>query len=193
MRKFVSSNKSLIISLIIFSTFFIFYTAISIYRYNIVQVFHYDLGIFASIIWQLSQGKIAVIDHISLGQINFLGDHFQPSLALISPLFWIIKDIRILLFEQAFVTVASGFVIYLIALKKNLSNSVSLIFGVIFLIFAGTAFPLVTDWHLEPTAGLFLLLFSKFGSLVFDINQTYNSSFFRKRIFLFAADTFKHF
>lgn len=157
-------NPRIIIPSIVFLSFFVFYSAISLYRYNIVQLFHYDFGIFASIIWQLSQGKFALIDHISLGKINFLGDHFEPSLALLSPLFWLIKDIKILLIEQAFVTVASGFVIYLIAVKRNLSIWIALILSIIFLIFAGTTFPLVTDWHPEPTAGLFLLLFIYFFS-----------------------------
>lgn len=153
-----------VIILLIFFSFFIFFSSISLYRYNIVQIFHYDFGIFASIIWQLSTGKIAVIDHISLGQINFLGDHFNPSLALFSPLFWLTKDVRILLIEQALVTTLSGLIIYLIARKRKLKMSSALIFTIIFFFFAGTAFPLVTDWHPDPTAGIFLLLFIYFFS-----------------------------
>ncbi len=149
----------------VFLISFVLLSSISLYRYNIVQIFHYDLGIFASIIWQLSQGKLAVINHISLGQINFLGDHFEPSLALLSPLFWIVKDIRILLIEQALATTLSGLIIYLIARKRKLKMSTALIFAIIFFLFAGTVFPLVTDWHPEPTAGFFLLLFIYFFSL----------------------------
>ena len=148
--------------LFIFLVFFILFFAISIYRYDSAQLFHYDFGIFASIIWQLSQGKIAIINHISLGRIIFLGDHFQPSLAILSPLFWIVKDVRILLAEQAFVLAASSFLIYLIALRKSLSKWSALIFSIIFLLYAGIEFPVVSDWHPEPTAGLFLLLFIYF-------------------------------
>ncbi len=155
-------NPRIFIPTTVFFISFLLLSSISIYRYNIVQVFHYDLGIFASIIWQLSQGEIAVINHISLGQINFLGDHFEPSLALLSPLFWIVKNIRILLIEQALATTLSGLIIYLIARKRKLKMSSALIFAIIFFLFAGTVFPLVTDWHPEPTAGLFLLLFIYF-------------------------------
>lgn len=105
---------------------------------------------------------MAVINHISLGNIPFLGDHFQPSLVLLSPLFWIFKDIKILIIEQALVIVLTGFVIQRIALKKGLSFIPSLAISIIFLLYAGIENPLVTDWHPEPTAGLILALFIYF-------------------------------
>ncbi len=151
-----------LVALLIYSAFFFIFSAISLNRYFSVQIFQYDFGVFASVIWQLSQGKLAIINHISLGNIVFLGDHFQPSLALLSPLFWIFKDIKILLFEQAFAIVATGFVIQRIALRKGLSFFPSLAISIIFLLYAGIENPLVTDWHPEPTAGLILALFIYF-------------------------------
>ena len=144
---------------LVYLSFFFIFSAISLNRYFSVQIFQYDFGIFASTIWQLSQFKMAYINHISLGTVPFLGDHFQPSLALLLPLFWFIKDIKILLIEQALAIVLTAFVIQKIALKKGLSFLSSLAISIVFLLYAGIENPLVTDWHPEPTAGLFLLLF----------------------------------
>lgn len=155
------SIKNLLIFLL-YTSFFIFFSAISLNRYFSVQIFQYDFGIFASMIYQLSSFKMAYIEHISLGNIAFLGDHFQPSLVLLSPLFWILNDIKILLIEQAFAIVASAFVIQRIAIKKGLKLFPSLTVAIIYLLYAGIENPLVTDWHPEPTAGLFLTLFIYF-------------------------------
>ncbi|MBP9717055.1 MAG: DUF2079 domain-containing protein [Candidatus Levybacteria bacterium] len=155
------SIRNLLVFLL-YASFFVIFSAISINRYFSVQIFQYDFGIFASTIYQLSHFKMAYINHISLGTIPFLGDHFQPSLALLSPLFWITSDIKILLFEQALAIVLTAFVIQKIALKKGLSFLSSLAISVIFLLYAGIENPLVTDWHPEPTAGLFLVLFIYF-------------------------------
>lgn len=146
-----------------FYTFFLcaFY-AISLSRYYSFQIFYYDFGVFESIIWQLSQFKIPTIYHAALGDIVFLGDHFNPSLILLAPLFWVVRDGRVLLFEQALATVLSGYMLYRIGRKFNLSLLASFVISLIFLLFAGTQNPLVTDWHPESTAGFFLLLFCYF-------------------------------
>jgi len=89
----------------------------------------------------------------------FLGDHFNPSLALIAPLFWITTDLRILLIEQAVATVAAGVMIYLIAKKFALPYLTSITLAIAYLMFAGVQNPLVTDWHPESTAAFVLLLF----------------------------------
>jgi uncharacterized membrane protein len=137
----------------------ILFCALSLYRYYSVQLFYYDFGIFSHILWQLSRFKLATINHIALGHIIFLGDHFNPSLVLIAPLYWLTSDIRILLIQQGLITVATSFVIYLISLKNSLSKIMALTLSFTFLVFAGTGNAVITDWHPEPTAVFFLLLF----------------------------------
>ncbi len=155
------SIRNLLVFLVYIS-FFIIFSAISLNRYFSIQIFQYDFGVFSSIIYQLSQFKLAQIEHISLGNIIFLGDHFQPSLALLSPLFWLLKDIKVLIIEQALAIVLTAFVVQRIAIKKGLSFFSSLTVSIVFLLYAGIENPLVTDWHPEPTAGLFLALFIYF-------------------------------
>lgn len=170
----MKQSKYITCFVIIFFLIFLFlFYSFSLSRLYSLQIFHYDFGIFAKIIWQLSRLQLPIINHRVLGDIFFLGDHFNPSLVILAPLFWITSDIRILLFEQALFTVLSGLMIYLVARKLDYHFIAALIFTTIFLLFAGTENPLVTDWHPEPTAGFFLLLFfylfnfTKFNKLAF--------------------------
>lgn len=151
--------KHFLISFVFFLVFFILFCCISLWRFNTAQVFYYDFGIFARALWQIAHGLTPLINHKTLGEIHFLGDHFSPSLYLLTPLFLITNSLQILLFEQAFVLTLSGYLIYLIAKAEKLSYWTSTAISLIFLIFAGVVNPLVTDWHTEPTAAVFLLLF----------------------------------
>lgn len=152
-------QRSHLLIIIFFLLFFFLFSSISLSRLYSLQIFHYDFGIFGHIIWQLSRFQLPFINHRVLGDIIFLGDHFNPSLVILAPLFWLTSNIKILLFEQALATTLSGLIIFLIARKLKFSYLPSLIFSTVFLIFAGVENPLVTDWHPEPTAGFFLLLF----------------------------------
>jgi len=153
------SYKKKLIVFSIFFVFFILFSCISFWRYNTGQVFYYDFGHFVRVLWLISRFTPPIIQHKVLGEINFLGDHFSPSLYVLAPLFWITTKTQILLLEQAFFTVLSGFLIFVIAKKERLSLFSALTTSLLFLLFAGTENPLVTDWHTESTAATFLLLF----------------------------------
>ncbi len=148
-----------LIIFILTQSLLIFGMSLSLWRYNQGQLFYYDFGIFAKIIYQLSQFQLPYIDHIELGRVMFLGDHFNPSLTILAPLFWLIKDIRILVSQQALSLALSGIVIYKICRKLKLEFSLSLAVLIMFFTFPGILNPLVTDWHPATTANLFLLLF----------------------------------
>ncbi len=152
------SVKKLMLSLV-FGLFLIFFVLISLWRYHIGQVFYYDFGHFERILWLISRFQEPIIQHKVLGEINFLGDHFSPSVFLLAPLFWITNQPQIMLIEQAIATVIAGVLIYLIAQKNKLSFVTSLIISCVFLLFAGIENPLITDWHTESTSVVFLLLF----------------------------------
>ena len=156
------NHHKLLQNLVVFifiQLFLIFGMSLSLWRYNQGQLFYYDFGIFAHIIYQLSQFKLPYLDHIELGHVMFLGDHFNPSLSFLAPLFWVIKDIRILVTQQALPLSLSALIIYKICKKLNLNFFFTLTALVLFLGFPGNLNPLLTDWHPETTANFFLLLF----------------------------------
>lgn len=151
--------KKRIIVFAFFSVFFVLFSCISLWRFNTAQIFYYDFGIFARALWQIANGLNPLIIHKTLGEIHFLGDHFSPSLYLLTPLFWITNRLEILLIEQALAITLSGLLIYLITRAEKHTYFVSLSISFVFFIFAGITNPLVTDWHTEPSAGVFILLF----------------------------------
>ncbi len=159
---FIKSNIKKIFLALFFLIIFIFLISLSLQRYFIVQLYFYVFGIFTQVLWRLSRFSYPYINHLVLGKVHFLGDHFQPSLIILTPLFWISSNISILVLQQAFASFGSVVLIYLISKKHKISFIGSLIISSAFLIFSGTLNPLLTDWHPEPTAGFFLLLFYYF-------------------------------
>ncbi|MBI4973521.1 DUF2079 domain-containing protein [Candidatus Roizmanbacteria bacterium] len=148
-----------IVLVLFFLTFFILFSCISLWRFNTGQVFYYDFGHYARIMWLISRFLPPIINHKVLGEIHFFGDHFIPGLYLIAPLFWATAKLQVLLIQQVLATVFAGFLVYKIVGKEKLPFITSLIISFIFLLFAGVENPLVTDWHTESTAVAFLLLF----------------------------------
>jgi len=132
---------------------------VSLWRFNTGQIFFYDFGHYARIIWLISRSLPPVIVHKVLGEIHFFGDHLAPSFFLLAPLFLITNKLQILLIEQALMTVTAGLLIFTIAKRETLRFFPSLACSVIFLLFAGVESPLVSDWHSESTAIVLLLLF----------------------------------
>ncbi len=164
MNKLKNNYKITIVILFIItlSILSIIYSAISLYRYSAWQVFYYDAGYFARIIYKFSQLQIPVIRHINLGEIFFYEDHFSPSLAMLAPFIWIWSDIRILLIEQALAIAGCVTMILAISKKEKLNWVSAFAVSLSYAIFTGALSPLISDWHVEPTAGLFLLFFYYF-------------------------------
>lgn len=135
------------------------YSALSLIRHNNFQSFAYDLGIYDQIIWLYSKFQ-APFSTVKIPNMVILADHFTPSLALLSPIFWIKDDIRILLIAQALVFTSSLFPIYKIAKSKKLSELS--VFAVCFsyLFFWGIQLALAFDFHeITIAAGILAWLF----------------------------------
>ncbi len=79
---------------------FTFYSAAEIYRYDHFGSTAFDLGIQDQAVWGYSHFQ--VVPNTVLGVPNYLGDHFNPILMVLGPLFWIWDDPRALLLVQSF-------------------------------------------------------------------------------------------
>ena len=94
--------------------FFIRGVLISLYRFWQFDVWYYDFGIFNQAIWNLSQFRSPIIDHFIVpGKIIF-ADHFNPSIFLLTPLYWITDHAEVLLIAQSALVSVSGFIFYLL-------------------------------------------------------------------------------
>jgi len=82
------------------------YTIISVSRYLRLDPGSWDLGIFTEYVKQLAHLHAPVVNIHGAG-FNLFGDHFQPIVGLIAPLFLIFPNPVTLLVVQAFLTAVS--------------------------------------------------------------------------------------
>jgi uncharacterized membrane protein len=85
---------------------FAVYAAISLSRYFQLAPGSWDLGIFTEYVRQLAHLRAPVVNIRGTG-FNLLGDHFQPIVGLIAPVFLIFPSAATLLVVQALLTAVS--------------------------------------------------------------------------------------
>lgn len=122
------------------------YSVLSIIRHNNFQSFAYDLGIYDQAIWLYSR-ILAPFSTVKMPSMLILADHFNPSLSLLAPIYWIVDDVRILLIAQALIFTTSGYPIYKLAkiYLKKIYLSLTILFAYYF--FWGIQLALVFDFH----------------------------------------------
>jgi uncharacterized membrane protein len=135
-------------------------TVVSLNRYWQYQSYYFDFGIFDRAIWQVAHFQLPLVDHFVLGDkavISF-ADHFNPSVFLLSPLYWLTDKREILLVAQSVVVGLSALVAFFIS-KAHLKNKLatfSLIFA--YLGYVGLQNALITDFHETTLLSLPLMI-----------------------------------
>jgi uncharacterized membrane protein len=121
-------NKKPFFSLsIIFITYFILMFVIQILRYESYHANALDLSyVNQSIFCTLFCNEKFLYSSISVNN-TYLGEHFSPILAFISPLYFLISSIYLLFFVQTFLITLGGFLIYKISKLYNLSTLSSIV------------------------------------------------------------------
>jgi uncharacterized membrane protein len=76
----------------------------------------YDLGIYDQVVWNMARGRPFATTLVY--ETNGYYDHFEPVLALISPLYWLWSDVRVLLVLQAIALAVGSLPIYLYARRR---------------------------------------------------------------------------
>ncbi len=116
----------------------------------------YDLGIFDQVLWATLHG--APLRSSIKGDISILGDHFEPVLALIAPIYLLWDDPRCLLLFQTLALAAGVVPTYLLARRRFGAGRLSLAFAVAYLAYGPTRY--LNAYHFHPVAlvvPLFLL------------------------------------
>jgi len=153
-NKLLASNKFcfrfLFLWLIILS---ILYSLLAILKHNHFQSGGFDLGIFDQAVWQYAH---FLNPYSTIKEMFILGDHLTLTLPLLSPLFWIWEDVRMLLVFQAFWLTLSSIAVYKLCQVKKFSPFVSLILTTIYSLFYSIQFTVFFDFHpVIIAAGLF--------------------------------------
>jgi len=138
---------SLCLAIFFCALFIIAGSLVSLNRYWQYESFYYDFGIFDQAIWRVAHFTPPIIDHLVVGGKWIFADHFNPSIFLLSPLYWITDRREILLFAQALIVGLSGFVLYLIAQKVIKNSFYSLAVLICYLLFIGLQNAVITDLH----------------------------------------------
>lgn len=127
--------------------FFICGVLVSLHRYWQFDVWYYDFGIFNQAIWNVSRLRPPIIDHFIVpGKIIF-ADHFNPSIFILSPLYWFTDKAEILLVAQAFFAALSGFILYYVGYKLLKDKLSSLLVMLSYFLFVGLQNGVITEFH----------------------------------------------
>ncbi|MBI3343230.1 DUF2079 domain-containing protein, partial [Candidatus Gottesmanbacteria bacterium] len=93
----------------------VLYSTLSILRHNHFQSGGFDLGIYDQAVWQYAHFQWP---YNTIKDRFILGDHLTLTLPLLTPLFWLWEDVRMLLIFQAVWISFSALAIYKIALLR---------------------------------------------------------------------------
>ena len=106
-----------------------------------------DLAIFDQAIWHYSRFETPTSTFLSpFGYGNFLGDHFEPILIGLAPLYWIWEDARVLLITQAVLLAASIVPIYVFC-RRRLGRAGGYLMAVAYASFWGVASAVAFGFH----------------------------------------------
>lgn len=134
--------KFLTVILILYSIVFSF---LAIRNHELYQTFGWDLGFFDQLLWQASRGNLNFVS--TIGNINILGDHFQPIIYLLAPLYWIWDNVAVILTVQVLLVTAAAVPLFLLAKQKTRSEPVGLAVSAAYLLFSGTQFTITNEFH----------------------------------------------
>lgn len=140
---------------------------VSVLRYWQYEVFYYDFGVFDTAIWKVAHFQKPIIDHFIVGGKLIFADHFNPSIFLLSPLYWFTDKQEALLIVQVLIVGLSGLVIYFISKEvfRNVKSNIpvywtSLTILVSYFLFVGLQNAVISDFHEVTVATLpFALMF----------------------------------
>lgn len=135
-------------------TAFFTYSLWSVTRHHRFGSGAWDLGCHNHNIWLL--GHLQGFTSTVLGDVNFMGDHFMPSLVLLAPLSWTHSS-DILLYFQALIIGAAAWPLALLCQRRGLAPSVTFGIVVAYLFAIGTQSAANFDFH-EVAPLPFLLL-----------------------------------
>lgn len=140
---------------LLFSTAFSF---ISLSRFWQYDAGYYDFGIFDRALWLASRFQKPIIDHFLVGGKVIFADHFNPSIFILTPLYWITSHQEIMLIAQSCFVGMSSIFIYLIANKLLKSPLAGLVVQVIYLLSTSLHHAVFYDFHEVTLSVLFISL-----------------------------------
>jgi len=151
-KAFAASAKGPIFSLSL--VFFAVCTWTSYARWANFEYRSFDLAYYIQAIWQLIHGRFEV----SVQGVPLLGNHVEPIVVLIAPLFFAFRHPLIFVVVQNAALASMGPVAFDIGQRLGLDRKTALILACAVLITPATAFVALHEFHPEALTAPFLLL-----------------------------------
>jgi uncharacterized membrane protein len=142
-RKYIT--MMLAASVIVYTAAFIYFTLQRHWHFNSAG---YDLGIQDQVIWNTIQGRWF---ESSIEVNNYLGDHFQPLVVLLAPIYWVWSSPQVLLVLQTIVLSLGAIPTYRLAKRRLQSPFFGLAFALCYLLYPSIGYINRFDFHWEVT------------------------------------------
>ena len=152
---FIKQNKWVSLYLLFY---FVLINLVVLHRWWQFEVYFFDHGIFDQSLWKVAHFMPPLFDHIDINPLHQMGDHFMPSLYLLTPLYWFTNAYEPLLILQNIFVVGSALVMYLLSRKLFDSKLMSGALLIAFTWFFGLQNGLIAGFHTELPALLTLAL-----------------------------------
>ena len=155
----ILSNKRHVVFLALFIVLYILYFATaSFLRFDNFYTGRFDLGNMDQTVWNTLSGRIfQLTDPDGVNTISRLSIHADFILILISPLYLIWSDPRMLLLFQTIVLSLGSVFVYLIAKQVVKDKNLSFTFAISYLLYPALGFVNLYDFHPVSLATTFLL------------------------------------
>lgn len=120
---------------------------VSLNRFWQYEVFYFDFGVFDQAIWNVSRFKPPIIEHFIVSGKWIFADHFNPSIFLLSPFYWLTNRSEMLLIVQAIAVGLSAVILY--GIGKHVLKNKLLALGILvcYLFFLGLQNAVISDFH----------------------------------------------
>lgn len=122
----------------------ILYSTLSVVRHNRFQSGGFDLGLYDQTVWLYSR---LLSPYNTVKERFILGDHLNLTLPLLSPLFYLWDNVRVILIFQSFFMAVSAVAVYKISRLRKLGPLVSYVLSFLYLLFYGMQYLIFFDFH----------------------------------------------
>ncbi|MDD5665441.1 MAG: DUF2079 domain-containing protein [Candidatus Omnitrophica bacterium] len=149
----MKERTSLGLLLVFVSAYILYFSFLSVLKYNSFSYQDFDLAVHALTSWNIVHGSI----YNSILGIPFLGNHMQPIFFLLAPLYALFPHPLTLLLLQSLLLGLGAIPLYLIA-RKHINQGFALIIASGYLLYPGLAFVNLFEFHPTAFATFFLIL-----------------------------------
>jgi uncharacterized membrane protein len=130
---------------------------LAVLEHRAFETGRFDLGNMVQAVWSTAHGRPLGVTELDGDQINRLGGHVDPLLAVFAPLWWLWSSPTMLLVVQAVVIALGALPVFWLARKHIGSERISALFAVAYLLYAPVQWLALDEFHPVALACPFLL------------------------------------